>query len=331
MEIRKAAFELCKAVGISPAKKQIADLLGSIRNTSLDYHGHELHAQVLGYLLMHQKRTQFAEEPIGLKLESLDEDKVKLLAGFHQQLKDLNEKCVKPLIDALPNCTSKVLSPYNRFDLQSIPEFAEIDIFSKEQTDNLISAFHNHPQIKIAIDSASLIPTLAMFPEESYLQHLWQIEDYIKESGALKIPERLDEIINREKQNSLDRIFSRHISAVLSLRASLSVLNELIYSKIFFDQLLCIDDDNIIKFGLYHFATGGCSVIFQNGGLIFLVETDDIIVLKTDIFGGIETRYCRVEKLDPHIPIIMPGEPRYAELREIDENLNPYGILFESL
>jgi hypothetical protein len=29
MEIRKAAFELCKAVGISPAKKQIADLLGS--------------------------------------------------------------------------------------------------------------------------------------------------------------------------------------------------------------------------------------------------------------------------------------------------------------
>jgi hypothetical protein len=329
MTIRKAAFELCKAVGISPAKKQIADLIGSIRNTSLHYHGHELHAQVLGYLLMHQKRTKFAEEPIALKLEALDEDKVKLLAGFHRQVTDLNERCVKPLVDSKPNCTYKVLSPYNHFDLEPIPEIIEIDIFAKEQTDNLVNAFHSHPQIKIAIDTASVIP--ATFSPEHYIQHILEIEDAIKGAGALERPQEFVEIIERQHPSSPNRIYIRHLVALTSLRASLSILNELLYSKIFFDQLLNIDENNTIKFGSYHYATGGSSVIFQNGGLIFLVETDDIIVLRTNLLGEIATKFCRVEKLDPHIPIIMPGEPRYAELREIDENLNPYGIMFDSL
>lgn len=329
MEIRKAAFELCKTVGVSSGKKQIVDLMDSIRNTSLHYHGHELHAQALGYLLMHQKRTQLANKPIPLILEPLEDEKVKLLAGFHKKITELNERCVKPLTDALPSCTNKVLSPYNSFDLQPISEVAEIDIFAKKQADNLVEAFHNHPYIKNAIDSSSIIPIT--FSQEEYLEYTWRVENDIKASGALKRPQELEEILLRENQNSRNRTFLRHIAAVISLRASLSVLNELIYSKIFFDQLLCIDKNNTIRFGAYHTATGGSSVIFQHAGLMYLVETDDIIVLKTILIGNPVAKFCRVEMLDPHIPILDFGDPRYAELREIDENLNSYGILFDSL
>ena len=331
MEIRRAAFELCKSVGASAGKKQIADLIDSIRNTSLHYHGHEIHAQAAGYLLMHQKRADFAQEPTSLQLEPLEEDKVKIFAGLHRQITELNKHCVKPLTDALPNCTSEVLSPYNRLDLQPMPEVTEIDIFAKEQTDNLIDAFQSHPHIKIAIDNTNLPLNVLMFPPEHYMENLWRLEEEIKAAGALERPEKFMEIVQREKSNSPRRAFLKHLAAVLSVRASLSVLNQLIYTKFFSDQLPSIDDTNLISFGSYHFSTGGSSVVFQNGGLIFLVETDDIIVLKTNIFGEIETKFCRVEKLDPHIPIIMPGEPRYAELRDIDENLNPYGILFASL
>jgi len=328
MDIRKAAFELCKTVSNAPAKKQIAELIESIRNTQLHYYGHQLHAQALGYLVMHQKRTELANKAIPKILEPLEEEKVKLLAGFHKQITELNKRCIKPLTDALPNCTDNVLSPYNRFDFQPISEVAEIDIFAKDKAGDLVKAFHKHPHIQIAVDSSSVIP--GTFSQEYYLQYTDKIENDIK-AARLRRPQELENIFLRENTNSQNRTFVRHIAAVLSLRASLSVLNELIYSKIFFDQLFCIDENNTIRFGSYHGSTGSSSVIFQSRGLMFLVETDDIIILKTVLLGHPFTKFCRVEVLDPHIPILDPGDPRYAELREIDENLNPYGILFNRL
>ncbi len=125
-------------------------------------------------------------------------------------------------------------------------------------------------------------------------------------------------------------MFFRHLGAILGLRASLSTLNQLIYTKIFSDKLLILDGDNIIKFGAYHFATGGANAVFLNAGLMFLVEVNDIIILRTNLLGQRVTKFCRVEALDPEIALDF-GNPRYIELREIDESLNPYGLLFSDV
>jgi hypothetical protein len=329
MDIREAAYKLCKALAALPARTQIAEIIRSLHNTQLSYYGHRQYAQALGYLIINQQREELAARPLPIHVESLQEEKLKVIAGFHKQITDLNESCINTLTNALPNCTVQAVSPYNRFTYNPPAELSEVEIFPKEEAENLVSAFQSHPQIEIAINSASVIP--ATFSPEYYMQNVWNLEADIQTTGALKAPDDLERLDFRLRKDSPHRTFIRHIAAIASVRASLSVLNELIYQKIFDDKLLVIDETNTIKFGSYYLATGGCSVIYQDAGLLYFVDPYDIIMLKTILLGNPVTKLCRIELLDPSINLHHPGEPRYTELREIDQNLNPYGILFRTL
>lgn len=329
MEIRKAAYELCKGMPALPGVSEIAQLVLSFNNTELGYFAHQQFQQALGYLLINQEREALAGKPFPHKIEPLEDRPLKLLAGLHKQFTTMNEQCIKRLTESLPNCTPQALSPYNRFSYNPIDEVIEIDILPAEAAKKLIDAFQLHPQIQVAIESSSVVPPT--FSPEHYMQHGWQLEDAIKASGALRIPEFLDRINFREHKTSHRRTFLRHISAIVGIRASLSVLNQLIFQKIFHSKLLVLDESNTIKFGSFHLATGGASIIYQHAGLLYIMEINDIILLKTILLGQEVTKLCRVELLDPGIPLLDFGEPRYAELREIDEHLDPYGRLFRGL
>lgn len=329
MEIRKAAYELCKELAHSPARSLITEVIRSLNNALLSYYAPQYHAQVIGYLMVSQERDRFANKPFPETILPLEDKQLNLLAGFQKKIFDLNQECVRPLTQALPNCTPKALSPYNRFDFKMPAKVEDVDIFPKGQLDTLTEAFHSHPQIEIAINSSSTRPVT--FSEEHYMQYVWEFEEDIKVNGILKTPEALRDIEFHEHRDSQRRTFLRHIAAVTSIRASLSVLNQLIYQKLFDDKLMVIDENSIIESGSYYFQSGGFSAIFQNAGLLLLADTDDIILAKTLALSTPELKLCRIEKLDPILGLLHIGEPRYIELRAIDENLNPYSAMLRSL
>jgi hypothetical protein len=326
MDIRNEAFGFCKALAGMPAKAEIAQAVLSLNNTQLGYIGHNNNAQAFGYLLAHQKRENLAHGPLELTIEPLDDEVLSLLAGFHNEIADLNAKCLKQLSDSCPRLNMDVLSPYNRFEkIDPISIDRKVEIFPETHTKQLVEAFGTHPLIQVAIETVPVVPI--EFSTEHYVRQILNLEKGIKDCGPLEVLQQVREISDSEPMTSQRRVFFRHLGAILGLRASLSILNQLIYTKVFSDKLLILDEDNIIKFGIYNFGTGGANVVFINAGLMFMVEVNDIIILKTVLLGELVTKFCRVESLDPGIAFDF-GNPRYIELREIDENLNPYGLLF---
>jgi hypothetical protein len=329
MDIRTAAYELCKGLAAMPARKAIADLVTGLNNGSLSYNAEQQHAHILGYLMVSQETAQFASKPLPEYIEPLNPQQLKQLAGFHKAMTDMNAKCVSRLSNALPNCSATALSPYNRFKFNMPSDVDDVQIFPTKQLEDLVHAFHCHTQIDVAIQSSSAVPLT--FSEPHYMQHIWKLEEDIEAGGALEAPPAIRYIDLEEHRDSQNRTFIRHIAAVSSIRASLSVLNQLIYQKLFADKLLMIDEDRIVKSGAYYLGTGGLTLVFQNANLFLLAQTDDIILSRNFASTTRKTELCRVEKLDPALGMLHIGEPRYVELRVIDENLNPYGLLFRSL
>lgn len=327
MNVRQAAFDLCKALACIPAQTELAKAVRSIANTRFHYTGHGRHAQTFGFLVTDQERAEFEQPPISIKLEPLDESVREVFAAYHKEILNLNKRCIQRLTDARPNCTSDVLSPYNRFAPVSLGKTITTGFFPLAETDALIEAFQNHPLIQIAIDGSDIVgPT---FSPAHYIHAILKLEEEIKHYGPLVTPTDIKQTLERSAPNSRKWLEMQHISAVAGLRASLGTLNQLLYTKVFLKNLPCLDKDNIVSFGSYHFATGGTKLVYQEGGLMFVVETDDIIVVKDVPPREEVTNFCRIERLSPFIPP-MPGETRYIELLEIDENLNPYSTLFSA-
>ncbi|REJ77960.1 MAG: hypothetical protein DWQ47_16525 [Acidobacteria bacterium] len=329
MEIRKAAFELCKSIGSSKEKEALKETFLKISNTSLGLQASSLRLQAFSYLLLHQRRNEISLKPTALKIEELEAKDLESLERFHLLIVELNRRCVSPLTSAKPNCTANVLSPYSAYNLQPLKAKVRSDLITDAELKKFVTCFHSHPQLRTAIDTALSIP--ATFSSEHYRARVLELDEQIRQVGSKRVPDFITYAVDNELPSSMNRIALRHFGAILGLRASLSILNQLIFMKLFHDKLLSIDSTNTIKLGAYHFGTGTLTVVYQHGGLLVLVDPGDIIVVKHDLLGDYKTYFCRVDTLAPGIPIIMPGEPRYAELREIDDSLNPLARLFSSV
>jgi hypothetical protein len=294
----------------------------------IEYHGHEEHAQLLGYLMVDQERARFTEGPHPLQIPPLEETQRRLFAAAHNQIIQLNKQCVAPLVDALPLC-AKAIDPYNRYDYKTPSEFIEIDLLKPGSTSSFVTNFHTHPQIAIAIESSKAVsPEIT---EEIYKNDVLKMINELSGEGPLKTSEWLDRIFHTESKASPYRTFIRHLAALASVRESLRTLNQLIWQKISYDKLALLDEDNIITYGPYVVSPAGLPIIYQNAGYIFLAEKDDLILAKNMALTSRPLQLWRIEKLDPAIIAFPPGEPRYVELRAIDENLNPYGSLVHGL
>lgn len=328
MSIRDEAYKVCKGIGSSPSRKIVHDLILSLKNGMIEYYGHEEHAQFLGYLMVDQERARFAEGPHPLQIAPLEDEQRQLLAAIHNRIVELNRQCVLPLIDALPLC-AKAVDPYNLYDYKGPSEFMEIELLKPENTGSLVQSFHAHPQIEIAIESSKAIsPDIT---EDGYKNDVLKMTNELYGEGPLKISEWLDRIFLHESLTSPHRTFVRHLAALASIRESLRTLNQLIRQKISFDKLAKLDEDNIITYGSYVVSPAGIPVVYQNAGYMYFAEKDDLILAKNMALTSRPLQLWRIEKLDPAILAFPPGEPRYVELRAIDENLNPYGSLVRRL
>lgn len=328
MSIRNAAFQLCKAVWESASRKQIVDLNDKIHNGMVMHFGDQEHAQFLGYLMVNQERHRYAEGPHPFNFPGLEAEQQQLLAAAHSRFTELNTQCVASLLDALPN-VSQAINPYSRYDYKTPTEVIKIDLLTDENIASMASSFHAHPQIAIAIETSRILsPGITT---EIYHNDVLKMVNELEKEGPLKTPEWLQRVRHSEKLDSPRRTYIRHLAALASIRESLRTLDQLIFQKIFSEKLVVLDDDRIITYGPYTVNTGGMPIIFQNAGYALFLSKHDIILAQLMALTSRPIQLCRVEKLDPEIFHFPPGNPRYIEVKAIDEHLNPYGALIDGL
>jgi hypothetical protein len=111
------------------------------------------------------------------------------------------------------------------------------------------------------------------------------------------------------------------------VRASLDILNELIYQALWTNKLPVLDKNSIIK-------VGNLTSTFSGMGFTLKYQPNEksgfgdlgLILVKTTIHDR-EFDLCRAEKVNVQVSQDF-GDTVDISLREIDENLNPYkGLL----
>ena len=340
MSIRADAYQLCKTVWNSPSRDKIRDLIRSLNRipeagirTETDrshfgYMARKQNAQVLGYLMVDQERARLEKGPFPHPISPLRDQERQLLASAHNQFIQLNEQCVAPLTAELPKCT-KAIDPYSQFPHSAPPAVSEGDVLAPEAIQAMATSFHQHPAINTAL--RGIEPVVDSLTEDQYMEAVLKLNDSFLKAGVLDAP-KFTEITFTHSQDSPKRIIACRLVALICVRASLATLDQLIYQAILSNKLPVLNEDNIVRIREHttHLAGGGLSIIYQPNEQAGITDLGYLVLVKCTSLKVPIDQLCRVERTNFKFSQDF-GETVQVELREIDENLNPFGPLLDHI
>jgi hypothetical protein len=256
-----------------------------------------------------------------------DEERI-LLSKAHKNIVQLNIRCIAPLATELPQCI-EAIDPYRKFKYE-LPETPDGDILSEEVLVKMASSFYEHPAIKAAIQSVK--SSAIKMTEDKYVEAVSIFYDTIIKAGAYDAPNDIINIMFGQSKNSLQRTIARRITALTCIKASLSVLDQLVYQAILSNKLPLLDQNNIIEIGQMsnNLVSNGLSLLYQLGEQLFMVNVCDIVLVKIETPGLPLGQLWHVEAVH-HEYSQEFGSSEDLTLREVDENLNPFGHLLEHM
>jgi hypothetical protein len=338
MSLRSVTYELCKKVWSSKHRTEIKALIWSLNTateeqiksgnhrSSFGLVARQFRAQALGYLVVNRDRDKIAKDYPPLRWTSgLTHEEICLLAGTHKQLAQLDQVCLSPLTEKNPQFIPAV-DPYHRFGYQLPDEVTEVDLFTNKDKNALANNFSQHPAFKIIFESMEIAKK--SMPEDQLIKAANGLEVKLLQSGPLHTPKDLDYLANIPEVNAPERITFRFFSALLCLRASIDILNELIYQAILVDKLPVFSEKNVIDYETVTAHLGGT-------GISLLCQPDDIVMdlglaLIKDPSFKLPVDLCRIEAIKVEASNEF-GDVAYVLLRQIDEYLNPYSHLLKQI
>ena len=328
MSIRSDAYAMCKNVWTSPSRDRLGSVIKKLQASEFGYLAQAQHAQILGFLVVDQRRTDIEEKIQLLHIMPLeDEDRI-LLSAAHKSIVQLNNACIAPLATELPQCT-KAVDPYRNFKYE-LPEVPDGDLLSEEVLAKMASSFYEHPAMRVAIQSAQ--SSAVRMTEDKYVEAVSIFYDALVKAGASGAPGDITGRILGQSKDSPQRVIARHITALTCIKASLSVLDQLIYQAILSNKLPLLDQNNIIEVGQMsrNLVSNGLSLLYQPSEQLFRVNVYDVVLVKTEIPGLPLGQLWRVETIRSEFSQEF-GSSNELTLREVDENLNPFGHLLEHM
>lgn len=329
MNIRDDAYRLYTLVMKSPSREQVGDLIRRLNGTEFGYIARNHHAQILGYLMVDQERDKLEEAPFNLNIQLLNDFERKLMSAVHMQIVQLNEQCTVPVRDRLHNC-AMAIDPFNKFQYNAPLDTPACNILSQDAIDAMAKSFHRHPAIIAALDSCALITNKVT--ESHYVASVLKFTEILIREGVFNTPKELTDIAFTQSKESQYRLVARHLIALMCIRDSLAILDQLIYKAMVSDRLPVLTEDNIIDIEgpSHHHAGSGLSLIYQPDQLASFVEVFDLVIVKcSSLQAPIDLLY-RVERVRMEYSRDS-GQTLEVALREIDENLNPYGSLLDHI
>lgn len=333
MSIRSDAYQLCKSIWDSPsredAKKAIEGINSNERRASLGLVARQyINAQALGYLVVDRDKSRIEQQYPPLRWsDSLDSKERQLLAAVHREISELNRLCVAPLTDKMPECTTAV-DPYSQFKHQLPEDVVDIGLLTPESMDTMAKSFHGHPAFSVALQSPREI--IKTIPRDGLLKGVQALEHALTKTGPLSGPSKLATRVFSLAKDSPEGVMFRYTSALMCIRASLYILDELVYQAILTNKLPVLNENNVIEVGPLKGHIGGI-------GLSIFCQQDEgaerigigLALVKCPF---LPPRYphdlCYVEFIQVQLSNDF-GDVTEVHLRGIDENLNRFPALLE--
>jgi hypothetical protein len=328
MSIRSDAYATCKSVWTSPFRDSLRSVIKKLQASESGYLAQGQHVQILGFLVVDQRKTNIEEKMQFLHIIPLEDEDRNLLSAAHRNIVQLNIRCIAPLATDLPQCV-KAIDPYGKFKYEP-PQTLGGDILSEEVLAKMAISFHEHPAIKIAIQSAK--SSAVNMADEKYVEAVSVFYDTLIKAGAYDAPHDVVSIMVGQRKDSLQRIIARHITALTCIRASLSILDQLVYQAILSNKLPLLDQNNVSEIGQMsnNFVSNGFSLSYQPSEQLFRVNVHDVVLIKLETPGLPLGQLWHVEAIHSEFAQEF-GSLNELTLREIDENLNPFGHLLEHM
>lgn len=323
MSLKEATFSACRSLKDSPVREELSS---AVINTNFSGFGQAVRTlglQFFGVLLVDQNRHAYE-----IKLETVPPEMIALFAFAHQSIVELNQECVRPIVEAIGNA-HLAIDPYSEFILEKQIPVSDQRIFDPDSTFNLLTQFHLHPAISVAIDSFNTCNEIVT--AEHFYNDVIRYRNQLTEHGPMHEPEWLDSY-QRSSGAGPERMHNRLMLALLCIRESLRNMDQLLFQSAIFDKLIKFDSNNLIDLSsTYSNGSGSClGIVFHNGNFDVLhsmtFNSLNRIVLIEGAYGTDGNRLARVESYSGSLGV--SNAPNYAELRLLDDNLNPFpGLL----
>lgn len=328
MSIRADAYAMCKSVWTSPSRDSLRSVIKKLQASEFGYLAQGQHAQILGFLVIDQRKTNIEKKMQFLHIIPLEDQDRILLSAAHKSIVQLNIRCIAPLAIDLPQCV-KAIDPYGKFRYE-LPQTLGGDILSEEVLAKMAISFNEHPAIKVATQSAK--SSAIKMADEKYIEAVSVFYDTLIKAGAYDAPNDIFSIMVGQSRDSLQRIIVRHITALTCIRASLSILDQLIYQAILSNKLPLLDQNNVTEIGQMsnNFVSNGLSLSYQPSEQLFRVNVHDLVLVKIETPRLPLGQLWHVEAIHSEFSQEF-GSLNELTLREVDENLNPFSHLLEHM
>ncbi len=336
MNILQAAYRVCKYIRSLPIREEITRLIHNLHFASptegtqsrsygeLGYLGKQASIQFLGYLVVNQKRDVLEDLPYQTRIGSLSPGELSLLERIHRFILQIDKNCRDYLGAILPNAVDAI-DPYLQHDYEFQHALDKSIDLNLEPISNLFAAFEKHPSLRIIREHLTHRNNIYQMPEERLSRVILTIMSRIDSYGLFNVPPDLQQLEITVKKNSQRYHVGKILTALVALKTSLSILNQLLYQACLYDKLAVLNQDNVFEIGKHSRDFLGESIsvssqllnheIFSNAGGIVLIK----LRLNNHKIDGL----YRIESNDVSLSADF-GSSMKLGLRRIDNNLNCY-------
>ena len=282
------------------------------------YLSRRLNSQFLGYLLVDQQRDQLQAAHSQIFKYGLEDKEKRLVEKYHIITVELDKRVLHPLLEKFEGIF-RILDPYNKF--RYIPtEDSLLTDKDKEMIEHYSCGFNTHPAMSFLLSMSRDIYD----DETKILQLLLSFENEITRSGIESTPTKIIDM--RERIGDINQYLV--LLALLSLRGTLEIFNQLFFQSILLNKFIYLDDDSIINYTgpIYNVIGKGYKISFQK---IMGLEPGDIFLFN-EVLSKKDKQLCRVEfeefRMSDDIGYLSSIDARY-----IDDNLDPYSELSKAI
>jgi hypothetical protein len=339
--ISAEAFRLCKDVlhskSLPPARTLLNSLLftatgdqgGPNDRSFFGYMARRQECQLLGFLLVDQSRSDLATRNVPALPDLSPKERV-LIRRAQASIERLNRSCASALTSL--GVPFEVVNPYSRRQYDVLKE-RPLALFSSTALNRIALAFESHSAVRCLRE---LEPPVQMVYEKKFgpgwanelAGQVAAITTQIYQAGAMRAPDELGRtILGLSTQSEIGRI-TAFICSLLSIRASIATVDQLVYQALLGDKLISIDKSNLVAIRQLtsHMAGTGLSISVQAGERTIALEPPTIVFLDVTAEHLTLNTPAQVEQFNFSSDRDW-GDLIGLEVRTLNEDMHPFSPL----
>lgn len=264
-------------------------------------------------------------------IPNLANDERLLLASAHENLLALNKECIDAVMKkGLSTSIGHALDPYGDENYISMDHAARVKLFSEGDIRLTKDAYLLNPAIDAAKDALiALKRSEPPFDVKQWTEFTKVLEEQLLRVGPMDNPDIVEEATNAGRQNEGFKQWLRLSVSCLSLKASLTSLDQLVFQAIKQDKLALLNEENIIEIrgGGFNLVTRNHQIVYQLSPQAGFIEPKEVVLIKCSVNGMNINSLCKTGSTKISMSADL-GNYMEAEFWELDDFLNPYGNLF---